>query len=168
MKRIFFLMVLALLPLALAAQNETVPSRHLYNLVGEYRSVDGFETVRLGTVGTALARSVLGIAAREDRDEDAYLLIRAARRIRRVAFVDYGDSSDRDQRRFTERVNRLLEGCPVLMEVKSDGEEFRIYGKTDEQTGMIRDCVFFSPKSHALVCLSGAVSALALSELIQQ
>ena len=168
MKRILVLIALALLPLSLSAQKTAASYRHLYNLVGEYKGVDGFEAVRLGPVATSLARGVLGFASLEDRDEEAMILIRAARKIRSITFVDYDDCSDAVKKRFAERVSRLLEGCALLMEVNSDGEAFQIYGRADEKSGLIRDCVLFAPGDHALVCLSGAVSVDALAELIQQ
>lgn len=168
MKRIVFLIALALLPLSLVAQNMSAPYRHLYNLIGEYKDIEGFEAVRLGSVGTALARGVVGAALRADGDREALVLIRAARRIRRIAVVDYEDCSEPVKKRFTERVNRLLEGCPLLMEVNSDGEELRIYGKTDGDSAWLRDCVLYAPSSHALICLSGSVSIDSLASLMHQ
>ena len=168
MKKIVFLILMALMPLSLVAQNVSAPYRHLYNLIGEYKDTEGFEAVRLGSVGTALARGIVAAALRADGDREALVLIRAARRIRRIAIVDYEDCSEPVQQRCTERVSRLLEGCPLLMEVNSDGEEVRIYGKTDGKSEWLRDCVLYAPSSHALICLSGAVSVDSLTSLMHQ
>lgn len=153
----FLLILVLLLPLTASAARpqKKVSSREVSSIVSEFRHFDGVEVVRLGWLGTALAKSVAVHV--DDPDGDLREIRHALRGIKSVTVMGYGDAAPEVREQVNRRLSRLLDKREVLMEVKDDGDIVKIFGVMDDASGLVRDIVFHSPSECALICMFGTL-----------
>ena len=167
MKKIFLLIVL-LLPLTAAAAR---PARHVSqsevtSIISDFRHYDGVEVVRLGRMGTALIRGVIGHVDAGDADMQA--LRKTLRGVRGVTVLEYEDAAPDIRRRLDKRISHALRRSELLMEARGDGSAMQMFGVVDDATGTVRDLVMRAPGESTLICLFGSISMDAVSKLMAE
>lgn len=161
MKNLFIIIVLALtLPLAgnAAAQGKAVPGSQISLLINEYKAYDGFEAVKVGRLATGFIKSMINAGAMESGDPEVKDLKRLVKGIRKLAVVDYSDCDQQVRQGFSTKMERLLNGAEMLMEVKDGSDVMRMYGVVDDRGGKVKNFVLFSPEDCTLICLFGTLS----------
>jgi hypothetical protein len=159
---LFFLLLLPLTAGA-ARPHRSVSSSDVSSIISEFRHCEGVEVIRLGRMGTALARGVFHYA--DDGDEDMQELGRVLRGIKGMAIMDYEDASGEVRERIERRLTRALSGRELLIEAKDGGDIMQIFGRLDEATGTVRDFVMHVPGDGALICLFGSIPMEAVSKI---
>lgn len=167
MKRILLVLSCCALTLAASAGNgkKSVREQQLNALITEYKFHDGFEVMRLGSLGTALLKPVLKLAAKDAQDEEAQKALKLMSQIRRIAVVDYSECDEKTRNRFSRRASRLLDDVDMLMEVKDGSDIMQMYAVSDSEGKTVNDFVLFAPRDCALICLYGTLPLEMLSEL---
>lgn len=154
-----------MLPVLCSAGNK-VPKDRISSVISDYSGVDGFESVKLGTLGSM----ALKFAARSVLDTDDELIrnfISLADGIRKISIIDYEDCDPEVRRQITGRLDRALSSTEVLMEAKDGGDAVKIYGSFNSDSGKVRDLVMYVPSDCTLVCLFGNIPLDALSKLAE-
>lgn len=116
------------------------------SLVGQYKGHLGFEVVTLGRVGMNMLRSAAILSGDLDRDEREALKHLSG--IKKIVAVDFDDASFTTRASFTEKLEKILAGMELLVEMRDDGDTVRIYGIDDGS--YIRDCVLYSTDGELL------------------
>ncbi len=140
-------------------------SGQLSSLVSEFNAKDGFHVIRIGGLGTSIAKSIMKRAAKED--EDVRIISNIAEGIDRLMVIEYGDASDSDKERFRAGLQKCLRNSELLLEAKDGGDRVTLYGVISDDTATIRDFIFNIPSDDALVCMFGSVSVDAVGKLIE-
>ena len=135
----------------------------LTSLIKECGNYEGAEVVRLGGFTTGALKGLVWIAGSGDPDAKEFL--RLCRGIKSMSIMEFDDCSPSDRAYINDRIERLLDESDVLMDVKEDGQNLRIYGVFDEKKNTVGDFVLYSKDECALICLFGKVSMDTLSDL---
>lgn len=167
MKKSSIILLLLVIPLMLTAGNggETVHKGKIVSLVDQYRDVEGFEVINVGSVGTSLAKLIAGFVSLGD--EDVRELLRLVKGVNRLAVVDYEDCDGRVRREFSGKLEKALSDSEMLLEVKDGSETVRIFGVTSEDGEEVKDFVLYAPDGCALVCLFGSISMEAVASMVE-
>ena len=131
-------------------------------LVNEYRGNDGFEVVSMGPIGMSLLRMAASLGGDLDQEERAALA--SFNGIRRITVVDFEGLESRLKKQFCKKMDSILKGMELIMEVKDKADVMRIYGMDEGET--IRDCVLYSSDG-TLICTRGRLSLDKIGELMQ-
>jgi len=161
MKHILFIIVLALtLPLAgsTKAQGRSVPGTQISLLISEYKAYDGFEAVKVGRLATGVIKSIIRSGAAKEDEADMKEALRLMRGIKKFTVVDYSDCDLQVRQGFSHRMERLLNGVEMLMEVKDGSDIMRMYGVVDDNGGKVKNFVLYCPEDCTLICLFGTIS----------
>ncbi len=161
MKKILIIIVLALtLPMAgnANAQGKSVPGTQISLLINEYKGYDGFEAVKVGRLATGFIKSMINSGAMESGDPEIQEIRRLVKGIKKLTVVDYSSCDLQVRQGFSQKMNRLLGGADMLMEVKDGSDVMRMYGVVDDKGGKVRNFVLFSPEDCTLICLFGTIS----------
>lgn len=161
----FLLISMSLAAYANPGKDPKMAKERLMSLIGEYAYKDGFEVVRLGTLGTSILKGTIKIAA--SCDEDGRMISDAIKDIRRIAVVEYEDSDNRTKEEFESRLERILESSELLMETKEEDKAMRIYGIIDEEGSSLKDFVMYTPGDCALICLFGSIPIETLAKIAE-
>ena len=121
------------------------------NLVRQYKNCDGFEMVSLGRVGTSLIKGAIRLSAENEKDKEA---IKVFTNIKRLSIVDFEQVQPEVRARFERKLEKILDGMELIMEVNDDGECVKFYG-VEDGTG-IQDCIMYSSNG-ALVITEGGI-----------
>ena len=140
------------------------PQGRIVSLVSEYRSCDGFEVIRFGGLALTALRQAVRLSDDIDR-EDTRMALALMKGIRKVVVVDYEDAEDATRRRFTRRLDKLLDESDLLLEARDGSDSVRIFGVTDGDGSVLRDLVVHAPGSSTLVCLFGSLPVETLAKL---
>lgn len=170
MKKIFLFAFLCLLVFTSCAngankKKASVDNSELSSLVNEYRHVDGFHAIRVGSMGTSIAKMILKSVAKEDKD--AQLVSNIAEGVRKVVIIEYDDASTADKDAFTARFKDCIRNSELLLEAKDDDDMVKLYGITTEDGSAIRDIILYTPSENAVVCMFGKVEMNDVSKLIE-
>lgn len=138
-----------------AAAAQTAP---LVALINEYKSCDGFEVVQLGRFGTSVVKSLIKAAAKSEVDEDIRDAFRIISGIKRFAVVEFDGCSSDVRNGFISKVENILGSSELLMEVKDDDDQFKMYGITSSDGGTVSNFVLYNPSDNTLICLFGTIS----------
>ena len=87
--------------------------------------------------------------------------------IRRVAVVDYEDCGESVKNEFNSKLDRILAGAEILMEVKDSEDLVRIYGVVNEDASRVKDFVVHVPNDCALICMFGSIPMDAVAKIIE-
>lgn len=160
MKRFVLILcaALAIFPLsgtALSAKTASDVKSNLNSLVREYRHRSGFDVVNVGNMMLGITRAAMKAAAKEDPELKAGVQLLSG--IKGMWVVDFEDASRFDARQFTSRVEKILEGAELLMEVKDEEDSVYMYGSVADGGEYVRDVVVFMPEG-TLICFWGKVS----------
>lgn len=161
MKNIFIIIVLALtLPLAgnAKAQGKSLPGTQISLLISEYKAYDGFEAVKVGRLATGVIKSIIRSGAAKEDEADMKEALRLMRGIKKFTVVDYSDCDQQVRQGFSNKMERLLNGVDMLMEVKDGSDIMRMYGVVDDNGGRVKNFVLFCPEDCTLICLFGTIS----------
>ena len=161
MKNILIIIVLALtLPMAgnANAQGKSVPGTQISLLINEYKGYDGFEAVKVGRLATGFIKSMINSGAMESGDPEIQEIRRLVKGIKKLTVVDYSSCDLQVRQGFSQKMNRLLGGADMLMEVKDGSDVMRMYGVVDDKGGKVKNFVLFSPEDCTLICLFGTIS----------
>lgn len=166
MKKIIAALLVSLLlasPCFASSKKNEISKSELLSLVQEYKTAPGFEVVKVGSLGLALIKKAIKLA---DDDPEAREVAKAIKNIKRVAIVDFDDCSEKVKNSFSSKLERVLKSDDVLVEVKGDGEQMKIFGVVDDKNGKVSDFVLYSPENCALICLFGSVSVDSIAKLV--
>lgn len=160
MKRVAFLILLSLqVCIAPAFSRERASSvERLPSIISEYSIYDGFDVVKVGSVGTSLLKAIGGISAIVDKDEDIARVLKMAKGIKRIAVVDFEDAAEKQKKSFTSKVSRALSSSELLFSAKDGSDRVDVYGITSDRDGSVTDIVMFCPDDGALICFFGTIS----------
>ena len=161
MKHIIIIIVLALaLPLAgsTKAQGKSLPGTQISLLISEYKAYDGFEAVKVGRLATGVIKSIIRSGAAKENEADMKEVLRLMKGIKKFTVVDYSDCDPQVRQGFTNKMDRLLDGVEMLMEVKDDSDVMRMYGVVDDRGGKVKNFVLYCPEDCTLICLFGTIS----------
>lgn len=167
MKKLIVILVVALFPMLGHARGDgrNLSQEKLIGLVKDFSQYDGFDIVKVGSLGTSALKSVIRLSALAEADEDARDLLKMIDGIKKIAVVDFEDCDDKVRDRFCEKVDKVLGSSDLLMEVKDEGEKMFIYGVVNEDASKIKDFVMYAPSDCALICLFGSISTDVIAKL---
>lgn len=159
MKRfLLFLIVAAVVPFNTVSCAPKVESgNRILHIISEYRNKDGFEVVRIGAMGTSLAKAAVNIAVSSEDDPEMKALMNMVRDVKKMAIVDYEDCSQSVRDEFNAKVSKALDGAELLMEVHDEDDSFRIFGIPSKDGSALQDLIMFSPDDGNLICITGSV-----------
>ena len=164
MKRTITILCILLLSLSGWA-GKPVKKGQLASLVTEYRNVEGVELVRLGTLATSAIKTTIRVSAKDDPDSKQAL--RLLNGIRRLTIFEYEDCEASVKHEINNKLQRILRGSELLMEVKDESDTMQMYGIIDEDGESVRDFVLYTPADCALICIFGKVSMDAVAKIIK-
>lgn len=129
-------------------------------VISEFRGNEGFKVIRLGYLGTGIARTVAKAAFFADGDEEAMAFLNCLNGIRRVSFVGYEDCDGPVADSFNAKMKDALKGGELILQVKDDGSDVSVYGTN-------RDGYYiFLPDDGAVVYIKGKIDTDRLIEKI--
>lgn len=165
MKRIIFalLMLTFLMPSASAGERKS-GTREIIGLVKEYRPVQGFDVISVGSFGLGLVKMVAKLEAESEEERQALKLLD---NIDKVLVVEYGGASDAARKAFDSKLGQILENSEKVLEVKEDGENLNIYGTSADDGGRIDDLMIYVQEDSALICILGSVSMEDVASLVE-
>lgn len=169
MKKTFLAIALVLLTVTALADSpkKSVRQESLISLINEYSFHDGFEVVRVGSLGTAAIKGAAKIAALADKDDpDIREMVKILNGVKKLAVVEYEECDDKVRDKFNRKLERLLESSDLLMEAKDDEDILRMYGVVTEDSSTVKDFVLYVPSDCALICLFGSISLDSLSKFM--
>lgn len=169
MKKTFLAIALVLLTVTTLADSpkKSVRQESLISLINEYSFHDGFEVVRVGSLGTAAIKGAAKIAALVDNDDpDIREMVKILNGVKKLAVVEYEECDDKVRDKFNRKLERLLESSDLLMEAKDDEDILRMYGVVTEDSSTVKDFVLYVPSDCALICLFGSISLDSLSKFM--
>lgn len=169
MKKTFLAIALVLLTVTALADSpkKSVRQESLISLINEYSFHDGFEVVRVGSLGTAAIKGAAKIAALVDNDDpDIREMVKILNGVKKLAVVEYEECDDKVRDKFNRKLERLLESSDLLMEAKDDEDILRMYGVVTEDSSTVKDFVLYVPSDCALICLFGSISLDSLSKFM--
>lgn len=169
MKRMIAILMLLALPLlnGFCAEGRPSPERRIFAAVDDFRSYDGFEVMRLGSLGTLAAKTVIKMALKYADDEDTEAIMDLFRHIRKLAVIDYEDCDVKVREKFNARIGHILEGCDMLMELKDGSSDMGVYGLVDDDASVLSDFVMFCPGDCVMLCLFGSIPTEAVAKLAE-
>lgn len=170
MKKILILIVLAVIPLTAgtASQKKAVPQDKLFNIISEYSRKGNFEVTRVGRLGTTALKGLIRMTGAAEGDNDVREMLSIVSGINRIAVVEYGDSEDKLRKEFQNKVESVLSGVDILMEVKDESDKFKVYGVVSDKSDSVRDFVLYSPGDCTLVCLFGSIPLEKVAEIVNR
>lgn len=157
------MMIKILLVLMLA-----VPQEKLTGIINEYSRKGDFEVTRVGRLGTAALKGAIRMTASDDPDPEVRDALSIISGIRSVAVVEYENSDESVRREFERKVESVLDSSNLLMEVKDEGDNFKLYGVVGENSDTVRDFVMYSPDDCTLVCLFGTIPLDKISSIARR
>ena len=131
------------------------------NLVNQYKHNEGFEVMSLGRVGTSLIKGAIRLSAETAEDREA---IKIFTNIKRLCIVDFEEAQPEVRARFERKLEKILDGMELIMEVNEDGECVRFYGVEDGSG--IKDCIMYSSDG-ALIITEGGIDLDKMINLMQ-
>ena len=169
MKRIIAILMLLPLPLfnGYCAEGRPSPERRIFAAVDDFRSYDGFEVMRLGTLGTVAAKTVIKLALKYADDEETEAVMDLFRHIRGVSVIEYEDCEAKVRDKFNARIGHILEGTDMLMELKDGSSNMGVYGMVSDDASVLRDFVLFCPDDCVMLCLFGSIPTDAVAKLAE-
>ena len=170
MKRIVATILLLLTFTVVFAQTgkSGVPRERITSLINEFRGYDGFEVVRMNSLGTSAIKALVRMSALSDGDKDSRALLDVLKGIKKIAVVDYEDCERNVKDRFSRKIGRALSSADLLMEVKDGTEVLKMYGVVSDDSAVVKDFVMFSQEDCALICLFGSISLDAVMKMSGQ
>ena len=163
MRKLLILLILALVSLTATAGRPASRAR-LNAIVSEFRHYDGVESFHLGRLATAAAKSFVRHADASDADtREAIALLDG---VKDFTILDFSDCDDRLRDRIARRIDRALDGCELLMEMRDGDSGLQLYGALDERNGKVRDIVLYNAEDCALICIAGKVSMDAIGRIL--
>lgn len=151
-------------------RERNAPRQRINSLIQEFKAYEGFESIRVGPMLISIAKPFIRAEMKEETDEqerdEMKMALDMISGIKRIQVVTYEDCSDQIRERFNARLERLLNGVSMLMEVKDDGETVRMYGKTSRNGRYLNDLLIHIPEEGVLVCLYGRFDMDHISEFL--
>ena len=132
-----------------------ISRQQIRSLISECRNIEGADVVQMGRLGTAAVKGAIRLAALSD--SDARNLCRLTKGIKGISVFDFEGCCDADKNYILTRLDRILAGGEVLMEMRDEGETVTIYGVVDDRGDEIRDFILYAPADCALICLFGSI-----------
>lgn len=136
------------------------------SLVSEFSMCDGFNIVQVGKLGTGLIKKIVRAAADPEIPEEKALLDMVGG-IKKVSVIEYGECDAETREKFVRKLDRILPQEDLLIDVRDDGENVRIFGVVSEEEGTVQDFILHAPDENALVCLFGSINIDSISRLIE-
>lgn len=169
MKKLIIALFLAIVPVLSFAGTggRTVHKEKILTIISEYRHQDGVDVVRLGSLGTSLAKTVAKIALEVDGDPEAREIVKMIKGVKSIAVVDFEDAAPSVRDSFNSKLQRAFANSDLLMEVKDDEDQVYIYGLVDQAGDIVQDFVMYVPNDCALICLFGSISIDAVARLAE-
>lgn len=137
--------------------NQSIQKERISSIISEYRGSEGFEIVSVGSLGTSIMKKIAVFAAATSDDEEAKALVKTIKGIKKIAVIDYEDCKDSVKEGINRKMNKALSGSELLMEIKDNEDNMKMYGVTDENGSTVRDFVMFSPGDCTIICLFGSI-----------
>ena len=168
MKKLLTLFIVLALPLtaSTAKTKNDVPRARITSFVSEYGSCEGVELLRVGRLGTSAVKTIIRLASKGD--EDASQALELLKGVRRLMVMDYSAASPVLKRKMTGKLDKVLSGSEMLLEVKDGQDVLRMYGVADEDASRVRDFVLYNPSDYTLICVFGSISAKAINRIIEE
>lgn len=168
-KLVTVLMILALCIPAIAGGKAGggVPKEKILGLVQEYNHKEGFHVIRLGGIGTSLARAVAKIAIKAEGGPEAAEAVKLLNDIKRVAVVEYEECNESVKNSFNSKLEGILTQSELLMEVKDSEDVVHIYGVVNEDASKVKDFVIHVPNDCALICMFGSIPMDAVAKIME-
>ena len=153
MKR--FLIAFSIILFSLSAAGSNLSKTKLMALISECRCCEGAEVVQMGRFSTGALKGLLRISTLGDPDARAFL--KMIRGIHGLSVFDYDDCCERDKIAINRRLDKILRGQEVLMEVHDGDSHLMAFGVVDDTGDTIKDFVLYAPTECALICIFGSV-----------
>lgn len=132
-------------------------------LIAKYRECEGFETVQLGGLATIALR--MAIASSASEDEETAKALDALKGLKKFSVVNYMECEERVREKVRDDLKRIISDSEMIMEVKSEGESFSMYGIVDETDKTVKDIILFMPDSYTFICCTGSISTEELTTI---
>lgn len=166
MKRILLIMtVLLAVPTFGRPSGDQIPKARIEAIISECRLYEGTDVVRLGRMATAAVKKVIRWSS--DDDKETLALMEAARRVHGVSVLSFDDCSADTKSKIIKKLDGAFSKADVLMEIKDEGQNLKMFGIVDEKAGSVKDFVLYAPSDCSLICLFGTIPMDAVSTLIK-
>lgn len=139
----------------------------IVSLVEKYRGYEGFEVVNLGTLPTSLIKGIAKMVVRAQGDEGLEEMLELVKGVKKMVVVDFEDCESAVCEEFRFKVEKILDGVDILMEVRDGSDLTRMYGLVSEDGGSVRDFVLYMPGDCALICFFGSIPIEAISRIVE-
>lgn len=157
-KIIIAFLLISLSIIGFAQKNKgAVPKDRLMTLISEYSGKDGFDVVKIGSIGTSAMKTVLKLSAAKENDEDARKMAELMKGIKKMAIVDYESCNSGTRDTFNAKLEKILDSSELLMEMKDGDDIMKIYGIVDKDGTTLHDFVMYAPQDCALICMFGSI-----------
>ena len=156
-KIVTIILLVCLIPLSSYAQRNEGPIKKVMAVVDDFRSYDDFESIKIGSLGTALLKSAGKVAVMSE-DKDVRQAIALLNGVKSLTVVEYEDCSDSVKKNFTRRIENVLADFETIFEAKDEGDVVHMYGLLDEKSSKLSDIIIYTPSDCALICILGTLS----------
>ena len=140
---------------SLSAAGSNLSKTKLTALISECRCCEGAEVVQMGRFSTGALKGLLRISTLGDPDARAFR--KMIRGIHGLSVFDYDDCCERDKIAINRRLDKILRGQEVLMEVHDGDSHLMAFGVVDDTGDTRTDFVLYAPTECALICIFGSV-----------
>lgn len=168
MKKTITALLVLIVPCIILTSGKPVSQSSLMGVIREFNGRQGFEIVKIGSLGTGLLKTIMKYSDSLELDSETRQAMDVIKDVKSMAVVEYENCSPANKEKFNSRMRNILKDSELLMEVNDGGETLEMYGVMDEDSSVIRDFVMFSPDECVLVCMFGSISIEAAMKLAEQ
>lgn len=154
-------------PVSASASPKTrsISKSRLKTILSACKKYEGADALFMGSVSTFLLKKLLKLTSPADPDmEKAVGMLKG---LGSFIILDYGDCSESDRQKITEKLDREFHGIEALMETRDNGESMQLFATCDEKHGSIRDFVLYAPADCNLICAFGKFSMEDIAKLLE-
>ena len=156
MKKTVLLLLLVLIPvLGNAGEQQRKQNAELRTLVNQISASPGSEVVKLGSLSTGLLRRVIKAELANTDDPQERELLSSIMGIKRIAVIDYSSCTDALTSKFNRKIEKVLNDDNILIDIKDDEDNMKIYGFISDDGSSVTDFVLHSSTENTLNCLFG-------------
>ncbi len=145
MKRTVCICALVLLCVfSAAAKDKHQTFNQLCKVAKQVDKIEGVESFKIGGLLMTAFKAMAKAEMKSEDDDDSALSAEALKNLSAMLMVDFSEASERNRTDIANRFSAVLEeDADLIMEAYDEGEQVRMYGKVDEEKGIVEDMVIF-------------------------
>lgn len=164
MKKLLMIAMVALMLPLMPAQARKFNYSQVSELIWEYKSNQDFNVVNVGGLGLSLMRAAV---RSEGNDEDARIALSFLKSVKHITVVEYDSCEQSLRDEFTAKLDAVLNGCDMLMDVHDEDSQMTVYGTMTKDGETLKNLVLYAPKDSAVICIEGNLNVKDLSYIVE-